>query len=108
MSHNAEKTIQFKNRYSGRGAEAVEDVILDFERANNRSVTVSNDPDLRLNVKTDILKQVPPDVWVDWCGKNIKLYVESNGVSRVSELWHESGFFDVYYENSALHVEVVA
>jgi glucose/mannose transport system substrate-binding protein len=48
------------------------------------------DENLSLAVKSRILKENPPDVWVEWPGKNLLPYVEANVLADVSGVWTDS------------------
>lgn len=97
---NVSSTVEFAHRFEGAGREATSALIEDFERrSGEHTVRERVDEDLRLTVKTRILRNDPPDVWVDWCGKNIEPYVASGGVGDVDDLWADRGFVDAFYES---------
>lgn len=61
-------TVEFAHRFKGAGQNATRALIGEFERLSGEyTVDELVDEDLRLTVKTCILRDDPPDVWVGWC-----------------------------------------
>jgi glucose/mannose transport system substrate-binding protein len=60
-------------------------------RKPNESVVPEQESNLSMQVKSDILREEPPDVWVEWPGASMRPYRESRALADVSSVWKESG-----------------
>jgi glucose/mannose transport system substrate-binding protein len=91
--------IEILQHWAAEGADPLAAIIEEFERQHadvqfdNRAEHVSS---LRLVVKSQVLREEPPDLWVEWPGKNIELAVEAGVVADLTDLWREAGFADAY------------
>jgi glucose/mannose transport system substrate-binding protein len=95
--------LELAHHYVGGDGEAALRALLSgFERAD-RSVTVEDThyDNLRLQVKSRILGQDPPDAWTGWPGGEIEGYAEVGVVADVTELWESSGMTDGYRDVAA-------
>ncbi|MBX0294121.1 ABC transporter substrate-binding protein [Haloarcula nitratireducens] len=81
----------------GDGGAALEALLDGFEQRHpDVSLGDVTDENLSLEVKSRILKENPPDVWIEWPGKNLKPYDDASVLGDVSTVW-ESGTMERNY-----------
>lgn len=103
-SLGGQTTVEILQHWAEEGTDPMETLIEEFERAHG-DVRFENDSEhvssLRLVVKSQILKEEPPDLWVEWPGKNIELGVESGVIGDVSDLWQTAGLAETFVDGAA-------
>ncbi|WP_254271279.1 ABC transporter substrate-binding protein [Haloarcula marina] len=81
----------------GDGGAALDALLEGFERRHpDVSLGDVTDENLSLEVKSRILKENPPDVWIEWPGKNLQPYDDASVLGDVTEVW-ESGDMERNY-----------
>ncbi|MFW6017302.1 MAG: ABC transporter substrate-binding protein [Halapricum sp.] len=76
----------------GGDGEAAMDALLEGFESRHPEVSLGDvtDENLSLVVKSRILKEEPPDAWIEWPGKNLTPYVEAGVLADVSSVWTET------------------
>lgn len=81
----------------GDGGAALEAFLEGFNsRHPDASLEDVTNENLSLAVKSRILKETPPDVWIEWPGKNLTPYVESNVLADLDDVWTSSDMESTY------------
>ncbi|WP_167880033.1 ABC transporter substrate-binding protein [Halorhabdus rudnickae] len=85
-------TIDLAHHYvSGDGADALSALLDGFEESHPKTgIDTTQCDNLRLQVKTLILQERPPDVWVAWPGENLREYVAAGVVRDITEIWEHT------------------
>jgi glucose/mannose transport system substrate-binding protein len=67
--------------------------MLDDFRQNHSDVQLqeSQYDNLRLQVKSRILRQDPPDIWTGWPGGELRKYVDAGVAADITDLWKRTG-----------------
>jgi glucose/mannose transport system substrate-binding protein len=92
-------TLDILQHWGAEGVAPLDAVIEAFERhtpnvdVSQRIVPIAK---LRLTAKSEVLRGNPPDLWVEWPGKNLKPTVDAGVVADVTDLWEETGLVDTY------------
>ncbi|MUV89517.1 extracellular solute-binding protein [Halapricum sp. CBA1109] len=72
----------------GDGATALSAFLEGFtDRHSDVPLEDVTDENLSLTVKSRILKESPPDVWIEWPGKNLSPYVDAGVLADVDDVW---------------------
>ena len=85
--------ITILQHWAAEGIDPLENIIEAFSAAHrdvgfeNRAQHVSS---LRLLVKSQVLREDPPDLWVEWPGRNIELAVEAGVIADVTDVWQDT------------------
>ncbi|WP_135664304.1 ABC transporter substrate-binding protein [Halorhabdus rudnickae] len=87
---------------SGDGESAIE-ALFDVFRRQYREQSVSDQPtdNVRFTVKTDLLRQNPPDIWFDWPGANLPPYINAGVLADVTHLWDRNNLASKYLDGPA-------
>ena len=96
----ARSGAELLHRMVGGDGEAAINALLDGFESRHPGVSLEDvtDENLSLTVKSRILKENPPDVWIEWPGKNLTPYVEAGVLADVSEVWTESDMERAYLD----------
>jgi glucose/mannose transport system substrate-binding protein len=91
-------SLELAHHYVGGDGEAALQALLSGFREREGSVSVQETQydNLRLQVKSRILGQDPPDAWTGWPGGEIEGYAEVGVVADVTDRWEASGMADGY------------
>jgi len=89
-------TIELETNAVGDQLEAVIDSFQ--QQYPNLSVTVTKATNPKLDVKTRILREQPPDVWTGWPGQSLYPYLDSGVVGDISHLWERNDWEQSYHE----------
>lgn len=82
----------------GDGAGALNALLDGFKQVNPTvDVEPSQLANLSMEVKSSILKEKPPDVWVEWPGANMHPYNRSGTLAGLTEIWETTGLKDHSY-----------
>jgi len=84
----------FHHFFEGAERVASEALLDEFQRRHDVSVEekLANISDLRLQVKSQILQENPPDVWDEWPGMNLRPAYEAGVTADVTDVWETEGF----------------
>jgi glucose/mannose transport system substrate-binding protein len=83
----------------GDGLGMLEDVIDRFEREHGGiSVTEQSYTNHGLSIKSRILKEDPPSVFVEWPGSNLVPYDEAGALMDLTDLWEDNGLDRAFME----------
>lgn len=84
-------TVEIGHHYVGGDGAAAFSSLAEGFRRRNQSVNLQETQydNLRLQVKSRILKQDPPDAWTGWPGGEMAGYVEANTVRDITDFWTE-------------------
>lgn len=103
LSRTGKPDISILQHWSAEGVDPLRDVIEQFERRNG-GVTFENQSEpvstLRLIVKGKVLREDPPDLWVEWPGKNISLSVDAGVVADISDVWADENLTSDFVEGA--------
>jgi len=87
------------------GAERVASraVFDEFERQSGLTVEESLEDisRLRLQVKSQILRQESPDVWDEWPGQNLRPSVDAGVTADITDVWEAEGFDRTFIDQAA-------
>ncbi|MCU4716462.1 ABC transporter substrate-binding protein [Halapricum hydrolyticum] len=88
------------HRMVGGDGEAAMSALLEGFQSRHPGVSLGDvtDENLSLTVKSRILKENPPDVWVEWPGKNLAPYVEAGVLADVSDVWTDAAMEREYLD----------
>lgn len=92
--------VELLHQFCGADQAAVDALVAGFERDRNVTVAESTSPTVSLEVKRRLLKEGPPDLWVDWPGESIGPYQKAGVVRDVSDLWAETDMARKYHEGA--------
>ncbi|WP_276271804.1 ABC transporter substrate-binding protein [Haloarcula litorea] len=84
--------VELLHRLVGGDGGAALDALLEGFRQRHPDVSLGDvtDENLSLEVKSRILKEEPPDVWIEWPGKNLQPYDDANVLGDASDVWTSS------------------
>ncbi|QSG05512.1 ABC transporter substrate-binding protein [Halapricum desulfuricans] len=84
----------------GGDGEAAMNALLEGFESQHPGVSLGDvtDENLSLTVKSRILKENPPDVWIEWPGKNLTPYVDAGVLGDVSGVWTETDMERAYLD----------
>ncbi|MBX0347465.1 ABC transporter substrate-binding protein [Haloarcula pellucida] len=83
----------------GDGGAALDALFEGFsQRHPDVSMNDVADENLSLEVKSRILKESPPDVWMEWPGKNLKPYEDASVLGDVTAVWEDSDMEQYYLD----------
>lgn len=90
--------VELVHRLVGGDGGAAIDAFLDgFDRRYpDTDLSDVTNENLSLEVKSRILKEEPPDAWIEWPGRNLQPYVDSHTIGDVTDVW-ESGDMEANY-----------
>jgi len=96
----ARSGAELLHRMVGGDGEAAINALLDGFESRHPGVSLEDvtDENLSLTVKSRILKESPPDVWIEWPGKNLMPYVEADVLADISETWTDSDMERAYLD----------
>jgi len=92
--------VELLHRLVGGDGGAAVDAFLEVFRQRYPDTDLDDvtNENLSLEVKSRILQEDSPDVWIEWPGKNLKPYVDSHTIRDVSDVWEaedmESNYLD--------------
>lgn len=91
-------TLELVHHYIGGDGAAALDALLEGFRERHGSITVRETQydNMRLQVKSRILGQDPPDAWTGWPGGELDGYVDVNVAADITEVWEESDMVSNY------------
>jgi|AntDeeMinimDraft_5_1070356.scaffolds.fasta_scaffold00110_18 glucose/mannose transport system substrate-binding protein len=85
----------------GGGKRMIEELFTDF-RSKHPGVEVTDQAntidDHGMLVKSQILREEPPPVFVEWPGQNLAPYQQAGAIRDISDLWADNGWADVFIE----------
>jgi len=85
--------IEVLQHWAAEGADPLTEIIDTFGRTHpdvrfeNHSHHVSS---LRLVVKSQVLREDPPDLWIEWPGQNIELAVQAGVIADITDVWERA------------------
>lgn len=90
--------LELAHHYVGGDGSAALQAMLEGFRRDHGSLSVEETQyvNLRLQVKSRILGQDPPDAWTGWPGGEIEGYTDVNVVRDITDLWESSGMDENY------------
>lgn len=96
----ARSGAELLHRMVGGDGEAAINALLEGFESRHPGVSLEDvtDENLSLTVKSRILKESPPDVWVEWPGKNLMPYVEAGVLADASEIWTDADMEQAYLD----------
>lgn len=86
-------TVEILQHWAAEGTDPLVDIIETFQRTHadvrfdNHAEHVSS---LRLVVKSQVLREDPPDLWVEWPGRNIELAVAAGVIADITDVWRHA------------------
>ncbi|WP_372480753.1 ABC transporter substrate-binding protein [Halomicrobium sp. HM KBTZ05] len=85
-------TFELVHHYVGGDGEAALRAMMDgfADRHSSISVRETHYDNMRLQVKSRILGEDPPDVWTGWPGGEMAGYAEVDAVKDITDLWEAS------------------
>ncbi|WP_424000230.1 ABC transporter substrate-binding protein [Haloarcula salina] len=92
--------VELLHQFSGPDQIAVDALVDGFERERGVSVTEATTPKVSLEVKRRLLRERPPDLWMDWPGNTLRPYQRAGVISDVTELWEASDMHEKYHEGA--------
>jgi len=89
VSPISQSDIELFHRLVGGDGGAALEALLDGFRQRHPDVPMNDvtDENLSLAVKSRILKENPPDSWLEWPGKNLQPYTDAGVLGDVSPVW---------------------
>lgn len=103
LSGGTGDAVSVLQHWDAENSDALNLVIEEFRR-RNEGVTVDNAAahisTLRLHVKSQILKEDPPDIWSDWPGKNLEPLVDTGAIADVTDVWQGSDMESAYLDGA--------
>jgi len=92
----------------GGGKRMLEELFADFQ-SQHPGVEVSDQAntidDHGMLIKSQILQESPPPVFVEWPGQNMAPYHEAGAIRDVSDLWAENDWADAFIEGPRERVQ---
>jgi glucose/mannose transport system substrate-binding protein len=87
---------------SGDGEDAIEGLYEVFRKQHpDVDIDTQLTDSVRFKVKTDLLKQDPPDVWFDWPGANLAPYLDTGVLADITDLWSDNDLEAAYLDGPA-------
>ncbi|MBX0323246.1 ABC transporter substrate-binding protein [Halomicroarcula sp. F13] len=88
------------HRLVGGDGGAALDALLDGFGQRHPEVSMRDvaDENLSLEVKSRILKESPPDVWIEWPGKNLQPYDDAAVLGDVTSVWEDTDMERYYLD----------
>ena len=92
FSSRGRTDTELLHRMVGGDGEAAMEALLSGFQSRHPDVSLGDvtNENLSLAVKSRILKETPPDLWIEWPGKNLFPYVEANVLADISDVWNQS------------------
>lgn len=89
-------SVELGHQYVGGDGAAAVDSLLEGFRRRHRAIDVEGTryDNLRLQVKSRILKGDPPEAWIGWPGGELRGYVDAGVAGDVTDLWEETDLAD--------------
>lgn len=102
MARTTARSIEVMHDWvDGDGRAAFDALLEEFGRQHSEySVTERTADSVRLSAKTGLLREDPPDVWIDWPGKNLGPYVEADVLRDLTPIWDENDLEGHYLEGA--------
>ena len=100
FSSRGRTDTELLHRMVGGDGEAAMEALLSGFQSRHPDVSLGDvtNENLSLAVKSRILKETPPDLWVEWPGKNLFPYVEANVLADISDVWNQSDMEQQYLD----------
>ncbi|WP_324758251.1 ABC transporter substrate-binding protein [Haloarcula sp. GH36] len=100
VSTGGHADIELLHRLVGGDGGAALDALLDGFTQQHPNVPLGDvtNENLSLTVKSRILKEDPPDVWIEWPGKNLKPYTDAGVVDDLSAIWTDGNMEQNYLD----------
>lgn len=92
-SRQTDATVTFAHWWeSGDGGDSLRALLDGFdEHSSGIDVAPNQATNLSLEVKTDILREQPMDVWTEWPGASTIPYRQSGTLADLSDIWRDTG-----------------
>lgn len=74
----------------GDGKVAIDAVVEAFNEQSTAAVTEQSCANLGLEMKTSILKEQPPELWMEWPGRNLAPYQDAGILLDVGQVWDDA------------------
>lgn len=91
-------TVEILHQFTGADRPAIAAFITGVKQERNVAVEVVTPSTVSLEVKRRLLKEQPPDLWVDWPGKTLQPYQKPGAISDVTDLWETTDMARKYHE----------
>ncbi|WP_436935921.1 ABC transporter substrate-binding protein [Halovenus marina] len=96
-SQRARRNVELAHHYvGGDGASALAALLDGYEGSADFTVDETQYDNLRLQVKSRILMEDPPDIWTGFPGGETRRYDEAGVVADIDDIWAQSGLESAY------------
>jgi len=100
MAQSTRGNVELMHRLVGGDGGAALDALVDGfgQRHPDHSLADVTNENLSLAVKSRILKEDPPDVWIEWPGRNLQPYVDAGVIGDLTDVWTGGEMKGVYLD----------
>lgn len=83
------EAVELLHRLVGGDGEAALAALLEGFKQEHPEIDLGDitDENLSLEVKSRILKEDPPDIWIEWPGMNLQPYTDANVIGDIDDVW---------------------